>query len=85
MKNTQLISGLLLTIFIVSTTIALLGCQPPPQADDTGATEEDTETFTDANNQFAFDLYKKYKNNEGNIFFSPFLGRHKNAHRHELY
>lgn len=26
----------------------------------------------DANNEFAYDLYTKYKSNEGNVFFSPF-------------
>lgn len=28
--------------------------------------------FTDANNQFAIDLYLKYKSEKGNVFFSPY-------------
>ncbi len=31
-----------------------------------------TTDVVEANNQFAFELYSKYKDNEGNIFFSPY-------------
>jgi serpin B len=45
----------------------------PPVADETGATEEGKETVVAANNQFAFDLYKQLsKNDDGNIFYSPY-------------
>ncbi len=40
--------------------------------DDKGATPEGVDSVVDANNQFAFDLYSKYKSNDDNIFFSPY-------------
>lgn len=33
---------------------------------------QDVSSVVNANNQFAFDLYSKYKSKEGNIFFSPY-------------
>jgi len=36
------------------------------------ATLKDTDSVVNANNQFALDLYSKYKSEEGNIFFSPY-------------
>jgi serpin B len=30
------------------------------------------ENITEANNELAFDLYSRYKNNEGNLFYSPY-------------
>lgn len=33
---------------------------------------EDTNSVVKANNQFAFDLYAKYKSKDGNIFYSPY-------------
>ncbi len=33
---------------------------------------EEVNNIVNASNQFAFDLYSKYKSREGNIFFSPF-------------
>ena len=33
---------------------------------------QDTNSVVNANNQFAFELYAKYKSNDGNIFFSPY-------------
>ena len=46
--------------------------QESPVANDTGTTPEGTYLVVIANNQFAFDLYSKYKSEEGNIFFSPY-------------
>jgi serpin B len=44
-----------------------------PKADDTGVTLEKINAVVKANNQFAFDLYSRYKDKyEGNIFFSPY-------------
>ncbi len=40
--------------------------------DGSKATLEDTGSVVDANNQFALDLYSKYKSEEGNVFFSPY-------------
>ncbi|MBA7514216.1 hypothetical protein ES705_06241 [subsurface metagenome] len=44
------------------------------EADDTGATPEKVNAVVNANNQFAFELYSKYKDeySDDNIFFSPF-------------
>ncbi|MDP2922146.1 MAG: serpin family protein [Candidatus Omnitrophota bacterium] len=33
---------------------------------------EDMKSVVDANNQFAFELYSKYKSKDGNIFYSPY-------------
>jgi len=33
---------------------------------------EETNSVVSANNQFAFDLYSRYKSKEGNIFYSPY-------------
>lgn len=33
---------------------------------------QDVSSVVNANNQFAFDLYSKYKSKDGNIFFSPY-------------
>ncbi|MDD5086798.1 MAG: serpin family protein, partial [Candidatus Nanoarchaeia archaeon] len=41
--------------------------------DDSEATPEKVNEVVDANNEFAFDLYSKYKDEkQGNIFFSPY-------------
>ena len=43
------------------------------QKDDSEATPEKVSAVVNANNEFAFDLYSKYKDEkEGNIFFSPY-------------
>lgn len=45
----------------------------PPQADDAGSTQQGVQTVVDANNQFAFDFYSELnKNQQGNIFYSPY-------------
>lgn len=46
--------------------------QPVPILDDTESTSEKVSTVIEANNQFALDLYSKYRAKEGNIFFSPY-------------
>ncbi len=47
--------------------------EQPPQADDTQATPEGIQEVVDASNQFALELYSKLnKNEQGNIFFSPY-------------
>ena len=62
--------------FIVIGSIAYiyLGIGGPsvPLADDTGATEEGVAAVVEANNQFALDLYSEFKEEEGNVFFSPY-------------
>jgi len=48
----------------------------PPRADDIGSTQQGIQQVVNANNQFAFDLYSKYKDTpdyeNSNIFFSPY-------------
>ena len=64
----------LLAILVIS-TLFVFGCTPPPGKtlmDATGVTAENVNLVVGANNQFAFDLYAKYKSNDGNIFFSPY-------------
>jgi serpin B len=46
--------------------------EPAPVADDKGATSAGINSVISANNQFALALYSQLKNNEGNIFFSPY-------------
>ena len=52
----------------------LSGCSvKAEQKDDSEATPEKVSAVVNANNEFAFDLYSKYKDEkEGNIFFSPY-------------
>ncbi len=52
----------------------LSGCTvKAEQKDDSEATPEKVNAVVNANNEFAFDLYSKYKDEkEGNIFFSPY-------------
>ena len=66
----------LLAMLVIS-TLFVFGCTPPTPPgkilmDATGATAENVKLVVDANNQFAFDLYAKYKSKEGNLFFSPY-------------
>jgi serpin B len=50
----------------------LTGCKTTPKVDDSGATTDGVSSVISANNQFALELYSKYKSKEGNIFFSPY-------------
>ncbi len=67
--------ALAMIAFVLSVSLLLLGCsstQAPPRADDSGATPEAARDVVEANNRFAFDLYSRYKPEEGNVFFSPY-------------
>ena len=45
----------------------------PPQTDDTGSTQSGIQQVVNANNEFAFDFYSEInKQEEGNIFYSPY-------------
>jgi serine protease inhibitor len=79
MTKKILIATIILVLLagVVTATVVLFlfPYQPeePPMADETGATEEGRETVVEANNQFTFDLYKQLsKNDDGNIFYSPY-------------
>jgi serpin B len=52
----------------------LVGCsqQSTISVDDSKSTPEGIAAVVDANNQFAFDLYSEFKEEEGNVFFSPY-------------
>jgi len=52
------------TVFVLLLT-ALFSCVIQSSA-------EDASSVVNANNQFAFELYSKYKSETGNIFFSPY-------------
>ena len=75
-KILVIISALLL--FAGVTTAAVLYLFPyqpdqPPKADDTGSTQLGILEVANANNQFAFDLYKQLiKTEPSNLFFSPY-------------
>jgi serpin B len=65
-KNT-IIGILILTLIVIS------GCKTAPiKVDDSGATEQGINELVNANNQFAFDLYSELKDENGNVFFSPY-------------
>jgi len=70
--------GIILVLFAGITTAAVLFLFPyepdqPPQADNTGSTEQGIQGVVNANNQFAFDLYSELdKNEDGNMFYSPY-------------
>ena len=45
----------------------------PPQADDTGSTQQGVQEVVNANNQFAFEIYSELnKNAQENMFYSPY-------------
>ncbi|NOQ56134.1 MAG: serpin family protein [Nanohaloarchaea archaeon] len=64
----------LLFSLIIFLVIFISGCigGNPKILDDRDATPESVNAVVDANNQFALDLYSKYKFDDGNIFFSPY-------------
>ncbi len=62
----------ILTLFIV-VVLFFLGCTKETiKVDDGQATPEKISQVVNANNQFALDLYSRYKSADGNIFFSPY-------------
>jgi len=68
MKNStcQIIFAAIVLCFL------LVGCKTTPNVDDSGATTDGVSSVINANNQFALELYSKYKSKEDNIFFSPY-------------
>ena len=81
MKQKTLIIGITVLVIIVFGGL-LSGCtwqgSLPPSSDDITPPVDDLviteglDNVVNANNQFALDLYSKYKSKEGNIFFSPY-------------
>jgi len=76
--NQKAVSGGVIAIIVIAAVTAGLFLYPyepdqPPQADDIASTQEGIQAVVDANNQFSFELYSELNKNEnGNIFFSPY-------------
>ncbi len=60
-----------LCVFLIVAVVLVAGCTQKDQEPST-TTGLKFESVKDASNQFALDLYSKYKSEEGNMFFSPF-------------
>jgi len=78
MNKKLLLIGVIILVFAgvaTATVLFLFPYQPdqPPQADDTGSTQQGIQDVVNANNKFAFDLYSELdKSESGNIFYSPY-------------
>lgn len=83
MKNSRkLLSIILVLLFIGVVTAGLVlfvfpyDPLTPPAADDSGSTQQGISQVVEANNKFAFDLYKELNNDpeleNKNLFFSPY-------------
>jgi serine protease inhibitor len=77
--NKKIILGFIIFILLSGVVLAArlfvfpYNPNQPPQADDSGSTEEGIKSVIEANNNFAFDAYKKIiESEEGNIFYSPY-------------
>jgi serpin B len=74
--NQKCISISIISLLLISFVLFLSGCgqQKTIPVDQTGSTSGGINTVVEGNNQFAFDLYSKFKNNpeNENIFFSPY-------------
>jgi len=82
--NKKIITISLILIVVASLGIFLYGCAPQPTpANNQNQTNQQIppinnvsgvifNNVVDANNQFAFDLYKNWASREGNMFFSPY-------------
>ncbi|MDD2680706.1 MAG: serpin family protein [Patescibacteria group bacterium] len=65
---------LITSVIMFGLVIFLSGCvmRSTESLNDIEISEGDLDNVVEANNKFAFDLYSKYKTEEGNIFFSPY-------------
>jgi serpin B len=66
---------LMISVVTASTILFFFPYTPrePPNADDTGWTEDGVRELVKANNEFALEMYSDLsKNEKGNIFFSPY-------------
>ena len=79
--NRKLIALGIIVIIAVSSNIFFSGCTEEPKPrdeepilvlDDSNATQEGKSSVVGANNQFALDFYSELKDEEENIFFSPY-------------
>ncbi len=70
-----IIALVMLAVVVVAVGLFLYPYSPdqPPQANDTGSTEQGIQEVVNANNQFAFELYSELsKKEQGNLFYSPY-------------
>ena len=78
MNKKFLLIALIIILFagaVAAAVLFLFPYQPgqPPQADDTGSTQQGVQDVVKANNKFTFDLYSELdKSESGNIFYSPY-------------
>jgi len=78
MNKSILTIGVALFVVAVVTATTIFFLFPyepsqPPQANDTGSTQQGIQEVVNANNQFAFDLYSELdKTEQENIFYSPY-------------
>jgi serpin B len=70
--NTKNIITALIIALLVLTGCNIHGTVVPPVLDDSLATSEGIQSVANSSNQFAFDLYSKLSEEEGNVFFSPY-------------
>ena len=67
---------IVVAVVVTATTVLFLypySPNQPPQADNTGSTQQGVQEVVNANNQFAFDLYSELnKDSDGNLFYSPY-------------
>ncbi|MCK5321605.1 serpin family protein [Candidatus Pacearchaeota archaeon] len=72
---TVLITILMIAVVTATVVLFLYPYSPdnPPQANDTGSTQQGIQEVVNANNQFTFDLYSELnQDKESNIFYSPY-------------
>ena len=68
-----IISGIFYSLYFLKDDSGFSTTKQVPLADDTNATAESVSLLVDSLNDFSFDFYKEIvKNEEGNIFFSPY-------------
>jgi serpin B len=76
MKTLTIIALLLMAGIVTATAVLFLfpyHPKQPPRAGDTGWTQEGIQEVVNANNKFAFELYKELdKSEKGNVFYSPY-------------
>lgn len=82
--NQKIISLGIIAVLVVSSNLLLAGCtdqSPPPKnqpkepltfADDSNSTSEGVASVVNGSNQFALDFYSWLKDDDKNIFFSPY-------------
>ncbi|MBW2965900.1 serpin family protein [Candidatus Woesearchaeota archaeon] len=70
----NLIGRLAVFLVILSALLLPLGCKGPivPLADDSQANDKDVINVVNNNNQFALELYSELKDQNDNVFFSPY-------------